>query len=108
MTGGRVWGALFFLFMTFASFSAVKTDIDGHGFLDNDFQAPGLELLRHPVFGVVEHVGTYDTTADVAGDVGSVVHGTVVRTAEFKDFPGHLILGTEGQHRHDGNCQGEK
>ena len=55
------------------------------------------ELFRHPVLGVVEHVGADDAAADVAGDVVRVFHGPVVRLAQFQDRFRDLVLRLQGE-----------
>ena len=77
--------------------AAVETDVDGDGFLDPHLQAPGAELFRHPVLGVVEHVGADDAAADVAGDVVRMFHGPVVCLAQFQDRFRNLVLRRQGK-----------
>ena len=75
----------------------VEAHVDGDGFLDPDLQAPGAELFRHPVLGVVEHMGADDAAADVAGDVVRVFHRPVVGLAQFQDGFRDFVLRLQGE-----------
>ena len=82
--------------------ATVETHIDRDGFLNDDFQPPGAELLDNPVFGMVEHVRTDDATSDIPGDIVCVFHGAVVIASGFEDGFDNFVLSRsrEGQHKH--------
>ena len=81
--------------------AAVETNPYLYGLLHGDFQTPGTELLRHPVLGVVQHVRAHEATAYVAGNIGSVLHDTVICAPELEHSLGDLVLRSERQCKQD-------
>ena len=85
----------------------VEADADGDGLLHRHLQAPGAELLRHPLLGVIEHVRAHQAPADVAGDVVRVLHRAVVGAAQLEDRLRHFILRVQGERQQQGGAQGK-
>ena len=88
--------------------TAVKTHVDGNGLLHNYIQPPGPELLHHPVFGMIEHVRSHRSSADITGNISGMFHGAVVGFAQIQDLPGHFVLGIQAHGEGQCSQQGEE